>query len=381
MIRVLLLACTLAWPAERSLAELQSVAGKVGEVTRFYNLYVGLDSVRSTYSTPGGIDFQRLRWHLPAGHWPYVSVQSIYPPFIDSGASVEHLTALDIMDVVGGDISNYAIRTRKGRVLLGDTTTASRLLQQGGGLQYHAHLLRISRQISPDTDHVLIGHPPGGVVLHDTLPPLSKCVGCDFWFIQYQTAIDSAWVIHGRRGDSINTDSIPGYDSVLADQTIEGFDSVTLKSNVGIARLHLLGQGNMWRVLDHHEEGAFSIALGGVSPTVFDTGWYTLDNLTSLRVRLRPMVGSSNTAGTSFPISGLTSSFTDPELDASYILTAAAIGQDSGVEVPLHCIAALSGAGIECRKSVGGPFSATGSKGIQYGVEFTGRLARPPSHR
>jgi len=378
VLAVIFLLQALAGAAERSLAELQALAGKVGEITRFYDLYARTTGLEGIYSADGlsglyfsptlyspsyGVDAFRLEPHLRK-HAPYFSTFVLYPPTLDSSGSVDHLTAFDIMDVAGGDSSNYAIRTRKGRVLIGDTLSAARLLQQGGGLQIHASLHRISRQISPDTDHVLIGYPPGGSVLHDTLPMLGSCIGCDYWFIQYQTAIDSAWVITPYAGEKI-----------------EGYDSIALKSNLGIARLHLFGQGNYWRVLDHHEEGAFGVTLGGVSPPVSDTAWYTLDDLIHVSIRLRPLVGTSNAAGNTFEITGLNTNFTDASLDTTYASTSAAIGLDNSVDAPLHCVIAWSGTGIECLKSATGAFTAANQKGIRNGVEFQGRLGQPASHR
>ncbi len=322
-------------------------------------LYFAPTFTAATY----GVDGLVLEPHLN-GHTPYATSLVVWPTYLDSGGSANHMIAIDVMDVVGGDSSNMALRTRKGHVLLGDTVTAARLLQLGGGLQEHASLIRISRQISADTDRVLVGYPPGGAVMHDTLPLLSQALGQDYWFIQYQTAIDSAWVIVAHAGEKI-----------------EGFDSVALKSNIGISYLHLLGQGNRWRVLEHYEEGGIFAILGGVSPSVQDTAWYTLRNLTQITLRFKPLVGTSNAAGTAFSITGLNSNFTDATLDTSWTMTAGAMGYDSSAAVSLLCVAALAGTGISCQKTTYDAFKVGGRKGLRYGAEFTGRLPRPPSHR
>lgn len=309
-----------------------------------------------------GIDGLRLEAHM-GGYSPYASMVAIYPPIMDSAGRVDNLTGLDIMDIVRGTVSNVALRTRKGRVILGDTTTAARLLQLGGGLQLHATLLRKSRQISADTDQVLIGY-PDGEVMHDTLPLLSNCLGCDFWLMQYQIPIDYPWVIVPHAGESI-----------------EGFDSLSLRSNLGISWVHLFGQGNRWRVLGAHEKGAFLSTLTGVSPVKSDTAYYTLDNLVDLRVKLKPLLGTSNTAGTIISIFGFNTNFTDSTLDTTYTATTAALGQDSGAIAAMTCILFLSGSGMRCVKNDASPFKAHGTKGISYGAEFYGRLPRPPRHR
>lgn len=319
--------------------------------------------VEPTFSNAGhGLDGIRIQPHARRAA-PYASMALIYPPVLDSGGSVGHLTGLDIMDMFGGDSSNYAIRTRKGRVLIGDTLSASRLLQQGGGLQYHATLIRRSRQISADTDHVLIGY-PDNQIMHDTLPLLSNCLGCDYWFIQYEIPIDSPWVIVPHAGEKIET-----------------FDSLSLRSNLGISWVHLYGQGDRWRVLGAHEKGAFLSTLTGISPTVADTGYYSIDNLVDLRVKIKPLLGASNTAGTVISIFGFNSNFTDTTLDTSYTATTAALGQDSGQIAAMTCILFLSGSGMRCVKNDASPFKSTGTKGISYGAEFYGRLPRPPRHR
>ncbi len=371
--RLALICVALSLGAERSRQELIDLVGRKGDDTHLYDLYLrtGVPSAETTstglYYSPTlggvhGVDGMRLQPHL-RGYNPYASVMILFPPIKDSGASVDHLTGMDVMDVVGGRYSNHAIKTRKGHVLIGDTLTASRLLQQGGGLQYHATLIRKSRQISADTDHVLIGY-PDGQIMRDTLPLLSNCLGCEYWLIQYQQPIDSPWVIIPHAGEKIET-----------------FDSLAMRSNIGISWVHLFGQGDRWRVLGAHEKGAFLSTLSGVSPAVGDTAYYTIDNLVDLRVKLKPLLGTSNAGGTLLSIFGFNSNFTDSTLDTTYTATTAALGQDSGAITAATCILFLSGNGMRCVKNDLTPWKAGGTKGISYGAEFYGRLPRPPRHR
>jgi hypothetical protein len=343
-------------------------------VTSYGMKFVGSRSTTTvqvgTYYSPtftaasNGIDGLRLEPHV-GGATPYFTTLSLYPPIVDSGGSVGHMTLLDLMDCIDGDSSCYAIRTRKGHVLIGDTLSAARLLQQGGGEQLHGSLLQKSRQISADTDHILIFYPDSGHTIHDTLALLSQCLGCDYWFIQYQISIDSPIVIVPHVGEKI-----------------EGFDSVSMRSNLGISILHLYGQGDRWRVLYHHEKGAWLAYMNTISDVAQDTAWYTIDNLTSVHAWTKPLSGTSSPSiGKAFGILGANANFTDASLDTTYTSVAAMDVQDSGIAVPGICTFYWNGAGTRCTKNDTTSFKGHGPKGPLRMLDFFRDLPRPPVHR
>jgi hypothetical protein len=373
MIRLILILAALSHGAERTRQDLINLVGRKGDETHLYDLYIRT-GVASTDTTSGtifaptlsniyGADPLRIQPHL-RGRNAYASMLSIYSPILDSGASLWNGTLIDLFDCVDADTTCFAIRTRKGHVLIGDTLSAARLVQLGGGLQLHGSLVRTSRQIAPDTEEVLIGYPEGGHTMHDTLPLLSICLGCDYWVIQYQVAIDSPWVIIPHAGEKI-----------------EGFDSVGLRSNKGISYLHLFGQGDRWRVLAQHEEGVFLSSLGGISDLARDTGFYSVDNLLEVKVHVRRLLGTSNIGGATMSIFGLSRDFTDSLADTTLAATAPTVGRDSGITTPMTCLMFMNGTGIRCLKDNGANYAATLQKGTLYGMDFVGRLPRPARHR
>lgn len=372
MTKLLLLLCALSFGAVRTQQDLNDLVGKKGDFTHFYDLYMrsGVPSAAGssiglyfepTLSSTYGVDGLRLAPHI-IGDIPYASMLAINSPVMDSGGSVDHLTFIDGMDVIGGRLSNYFLRSRKGHVLIGDTLTAARLLQQGGGLQYHAVLIRESRNIAADTEHVLVGA-PDTTRLRDTLPLLSQAVGQDYLFILYHlSTADSGWVIYPRPGEKI-----------------DGYDSVILKSNLGRARLHLLGLGDRWRVLDHYEEGYTSLLMSEVSGTVGTSCLYSIDNLLNVKLRVLPVKGSSNSTANSFTLTGLNSNFTYPSSDTTYTAESSAIGLDS-IATAMQCVLYGSGSNITCYRNDFASFRALGNKGLVYGLNFQFRLENPAPH-
>lgn len=344
-------------------AILPGVALDIHSSTLSANSLLGLYLENFFGGAASGSDGIRIHQRIH-GFTPYYSGLLIYPPILDSSGNVNFITSLDIMDCVGADSACHSIQTRKGKAIIGDTLTAARLFQQGGGEQLHGSLLGRSRQISADTDHVMILYPDSGHTMHDTLPLLSQCLGCDYWFVQYQLPIDSPAVIIARAGDKI-----------------EGFDSVSMRSNLGISSLHLYGQGNKWRVLYHYEKGAWLAYLNTISDTAQDTAWYTINNLTDVHIWMKQLKGTSNSTNKAFGILGANTNFTDATLDTSYSSVAAMDGRDSGFAVPLHCVMFWSGVGIRCVKTDTTAFKGHGQKGTGYMMDFWRNLPRIPVHR
>lgn len=307
------------------------------------------------YSPAGhGIDGIRIRPHI-RGHVPYATLITLLPPVLDSGASVDHLVGIEVMDMFGGDSSNHSLVTHRGAILGGDTASWARLVRHGGGIEVHGSLLTVNRQLS-DTDYILVGY-NSGRSLHDTLPLLSLGPGLEYWMVQYAVAADSNWVIYPHAGEKI-----------------DGYDSIVLKSNLGKSWLHIVGLGNTWKILGRYEEGAWLANLNNITDTAKDTAWYYMRDVHHFHIQVKKLVGNGTLlAAANFTVSGLDSRFTNTTLDTTRTCTSIAVGEDNTAFASLVCILPLNGAGsaFRCSRTDFGVLNALGGKrGLAYGVNF-----------
>lgn len=286
----------------------------------------------------------------------------IYQPSFGNGSRAKRIYGLYVNSLVNSDSGNYAIYTNLGRISFGDSTFLNKMVQFGGGINYHGRI-RTSSGVSRlgDTDCVLlIDIGAGG--FRDSLPSLSQSIGRQYIFVQYSTTAAGKYVIRAQPGEKIET-----------------YDSVCIQSNKGLSKLILQNTGSKWSILYQHQEGIWAASLFNVSPAVNDTGFYTIDN-NNVFISTKPLIGTSS--GTTLNVTGMTSIFTDAALDTGYTATATVIAYNNSIKVAGACVMPLSGSAIVCQNVSSGfaAWTATGSKGLPYGIQLSYRLPKQPSN-
>lgn len=319
------------------------------------------------YVAPGlggsvGDEGLRVRPSIRAftGHVPVFMSVHIYPPVIGAGAGAKRIYGIYMENQVGSDSGNGGIYTNLGPNSLGDTTYFRRLVQFNAGINYHGRVVSSSQRVT-DSDYVVLVDISSGRVV-DTLPTLASSIGREYVFIQYSTAAAGNFTIKPWAGEKIET-----------------YDSLNMRSNIGISKIILLNTSTKWSILYQHEEGTFAAVLTGVSGTVTDTGFYTRDNL-NLLVRIKPLIGTSN--ATSFTITGADTRFCTTGTDTTYTGEAMVGGYNAGVKVAADCGMLHSTGIISCENVSTGyaAWTATGIKGLRFGINISTKLKTQPSY-
>jgi hypothetical protein len=315
----------------------------------------------SAAATSGGAGI-RIAPHTMngAGHLPYVHMLDIYSPLFGTASGGRYVYGLYINSINGSDSGNYAIYTNRGPNRLGDTTYFAKLVQFNSGINYHGRLVSASGAVT-DSDYIVLVDISSGRVV-DTLPTLATSIGREYVFIQYSTAGAGNFTIKPRAGEKIET-----------------YDSICMRSNIGLSKVILVNTSTKWSILYQHEEGTFAATLTGVNAAVSDTGFYTRDNL-NCHIRIKPLVGTSN-LGT-MTITGLDSRMLVTGLDTTYTAAETVLAYNSGAKAAALGIVTL-GSGIVTLQNVSSGFAAwttSGIKGVAYGYEVYYRLPKQPSY-
>lgn len=302
-----------------------------------------------------------------AGHMSYFYGLELFPPFLGSSPnSFGHLTMLNVEDAIGADSSNTAIKTGLGKVVFGDSVMHMHNTIFNGAINYKLRRLADSVVRLSDTDHVLLFDLSVKAV-RCTLPLISASVGREIKFIQLGSTTVAPLTILPNVGEKIET-----------------FDSLHLRSNLGLSAITLQNIATKWAITYHQEQGIFQAQSTNFSSTINDTGWYTW-SWPNVFVRIKPIVGTSNSA--SFGITGPNNLFTISGLDSTYSATWAGLAYNNAQLRSAACIMPLNGNGIACARDTaqlsGSSMLATswatsGTKGLPYGIEFKYRLPRWP---
>jgi hypothetical protein len=326
------------------------------------NVQIGIYSepIVNASATVGGVGIRvKPRTKADAGTIPYFHQMDIYPPVFGTGSRANDIVGLYINPIVGGLRTNTAIQVAGGLSYFNDTVWANKLAKFGGAMEFRGRVISSSQRLS-DTDYIVLADVATSAV-RCTLTTLAASISREYRFRQYSFTSAGNFVIYPSAGEKIET-----------------YDSICMRSNIGVSSVTLLNVSSKWIITEQHEEGLWSPSLTGVSGTVTDTGWYIRDRQ-DVFLRIKPLLGTSNS--TSLGIGGLSTIFTTAGLDSTYTATQTAIGYNAGAKCAVACTLPMSGANIVCQ-NVSSGFAAwtnTGIKGVPYGLELRYHLPKQPS--
>ncbi len=294
-----------------------------------------------------------------AGALPYTHSLEVAPPsFGTASSSLGHIGIYGF-NMVGGVGTNYFLYSNLGVSSFGDTTVMRKLAIFGAGIQLHGRIVSTSGRLT-DSDCVVLAD-NGSARVVDTLPTLASSIGRYYIIIQYPLVAAGSFVIKPSAGEKIET-----------------YDSLNLRSNIGISKVILVNMSTKWAILYQHEEGTFAATLNGVTGTVADTGYYTRDNL-NVFVRVKPLTGTSN-AGT-MTISGVDARVLNPAADTTFTAQQTIPAWNNSAKVAAVCVMTQSTGIITCENVSSGfaAWTASGIKGFRYGIELAYKLRTQPT--